>query len=226
MNSGSIWQPPINDDALTSPFTATRSRAWIIDSASMIVAPRSPNESIQSPISPPPAELHGGAKAPPNDRFHSRPFAGITLGESLGRFWACDDRFGGVMWPLRGDGNRPDNRKLQQVNRRLRWWQTSLHLARRRTAEALGIEFASQNKLNDLGCETIVLPCVRGLQNSSSPIKGASRSKALYIAPKERWVRVEKFRGPNEVYLGAQRPVSWHALACAAQTLLPQGERA
>jgi hypothetical protein len=52
--------------------------------------------------------------------------------------------------------------------------KTSLHLARHRTAEALGIEFVSQNKLNDLGCETIVLPCVRGLQNSSSPIKGAS----------------------------------------------------
>jgi hypothetical protein len=57
MNSGSIWQPPINDDALTSPFTATRSRAWIIVSASMIAAPRSPNESIQSPISPPPGDL-------------------------------------------------------------------------------------------------------------------------------------------------------------------------
>jgi hypothetical protein len=55
-----------------------------------------------------------------------------------------------------------------------------------------------------------VLPCVRGLQNSSSLIKGASHR------PKEGWVRVEKFRGPNGVYLGAQRPVSWHALACAA----------
>jgi hypothetical protein len=40
---------------------------------------------------------------------------------------------------------------------------------------ALGIEFASQNKLNDLGCETVVFPCVRGLQNLSSLIKGASR---------------------------------------------------
>jgi hypothetical protein len=39
----------------------------------------------------------------------------------------------------------------------------------------LGIEFASQNKLNDLGCETVVFPCVRGLQNLSSLIKGASR---------------------------------------------------
>jgi hypothetical protein len=68
-----------------------------------------------------------------------------------------------------------------------------------------------------------VLPCVRGLQNSSSLIKGASHR------PKQGWVRVEKFRGPNGVYLGAQRPVSWHALACAAQTRptrLPQGERA
>jgi hypothetical protein len=36
----------------------------------------------------------------------SRPFAGTTLGESLGRFWASDDRFGGVLWPLRGYGNR------------------------------------------------------------------------------------------------------------------------
>ena len=65
MNSGSIWQPPINDDALTSPFTATRSRAWIIVSASMIAAPRSPNESIQSPDQPAPRgfELIGVRKA-------------------------------------------------------------------------------------------------------------------------------------------------------------------
>ena len=38
--------------------------------------------------------------------------AGTTLGESLGRFWASDDRFRGVLWPLRGNGNRPDNSKL------------------------------------------------------------------------------------------------------------------
>jgi hypothetical protein len=38
-------------------FTATRSRAWLIVSASTIAAPRSPNESTQSPISPPPAKL-------------------------------------------------------------------------------------------------------------------------------------------------------------------------
>jgi hypothetical protein len=31
----------------------------------------------------------------------------VTLGESLGRFWAYDDRFGGVPRPLRGNGNRP-----------------------------------------------------------------------------------------------------------------------
>jgi hypothetical protein len=34
------------------------------------------------------------------------------LGESFGRFWASDDRFGGVPWPVRGNGNRPGNRKL------------------------------------------------------------------------------------------------------------------
>jgi hypothetical protein len=156
-------------------------------------------------------------------RFHSGPFAGITLGESLGRFWASDDRFGGALWPLHGNGNRPDNRKLQPVNRRLRWWQTSLHLARRRTAEALGIEFVSQNKLNDLGCETIVLPCVRGLQNSSSPIKGASHRSQREVGSRR------EVQGPNGVYLGTQLPVSWRALACAPQVrlmLLPQGERA
>ena len=39
MNSVSIWQPPANNDALMSPFTATRSRAWAIDSASTIAEP-------------------------------------------------------------------------------------------------------------------------------------------------------------------------------------------
>ena len=29
VNSGSIWQPPTNKDALMRPFTATRSRAWL-----------------------------------------------------------------------------------------------------------------------------------------------------------------------------------------------------
>jgi AAA domain (Cdc48 subfamily) len=46
------------------------------------------------------------------------------LGESFGRFWASDDRFGGVPWPVRGNGNRPGNRKLLRINRRLRRWQT------------------------------------------------------------------------------------------------------
>jgi len=63
MNSGSIWQPPTNNDAPMSPFTAMRSRAWIIDSASTIAAPRSPNERIQSPISRP-AELRVVRKPP------------------------------------------------------------------------------------------------------------------------------------------------------------------
>src|SRR3981081_50478 len=55
---------------------------------------------------------------------YSRPPAGITLGESLGRFWASDDRFRGVLWPLHGNGNRLDNRRLQQINGHLRRWQT------------------------------------------------------------------------------------------------------
>jgi hypothetical protein len=29
VNSGPIWQPPTNQDALMRPFTATRSRAWL-----------------------------------------------------------------------------------------------------------------------------------------------------------------------------------------------------
>jgi uncharacterized protein (DUF3084 family) len=49
-----------------SPFTAMRSRAWIIDSASTIAAPRSPNERIQSPISRP-AELRVVRKPALND---------------------------------------------------------------------------------------------------------------------------------------------------------------
>ena len=109
MNSGSIWQPPTNNDALMSPFTATRSRAWIIDSASTIAAPRSPNERIQSPISRP-AELRVVRKTPTQRLcrpVYSISLAAITLtlGESLGRFWACNDHFGGVPWPFRGNRN-------------------------------------------------------------------------------------------------------------------------
>jgi hypothetical protein len=39
---------------------------------------------------------------------YSRSLATITLrlGESLGRFWAPDDRFGGIPRTLRGNGNR------------------------------------------------------------------------------------------------------------------------
>jgi hypothetical protein len=40
---------------------------------------------------------------------------------------------------------------------------------------ALGIEFSTQDKLNDLGCETVALPCVRGPRNLSSLIKGVPR---------------------------------------------------
>jgi hypothetical protein len=91
MNSGSIWQPPINDDALTSPFTATRSRAWINESASMIAAPRAPNESIQSPISPaPPAELLGLRRP-----HLTTVFSGLL--ETSRRDYA-----GRVAWPILG----------------------------------------------------------------------------------------------------------------------------
>jgi hypothetical protein len=72
---------------------------------------------------------------------------------------------------LPGNGNRSGKRKLKQVNRRLRRWQIPRHLAQRCTAEAFGIELASRNKLNDLGC-------VRGLQNLSSLIKGAKRRQS------------------------------------------------
>ena len=89
-----------------SPFTATRSRAWIIDPASTIAAPLQTKAS-RVPLAP--RELLVVRKTPTQRLcrpVYSISLAAITLtlGELLGRFWASNDRFGGVPWPFRGNG--------------------------------------------------------------------------------------------------------------------------